>query len=48
MTRNIINVKPIKDKQVMLEFLSELKKRKTWKKRPTDFCDWYLYRFKGI
>jgi hypothetical protein len=27
MTRNIINVKPIKDKQVMLEFLSELKKK---------------------
>ncbi len=32
MTRNIINVKPIKDKQVMLDFLTELKKEKHGKR----------------
>ena len=32
MTRNIINVKPIKDKQVMLDFLTELKKGKHGKR----------------
>ncbi|WEU29169.1 tyrosine-type recombinase/integrase [Enterococcus faecalis] len=32
MTRNIINVKPIKDKQVMLDFLTEMKKGKHGKR----------------
>ena len=32
MTRNIINVKPIKDKQVMVDFLTELKKGKHGKR----------------